>query len=71
MQQLQGDRPAPASAVRCPSCGSTDVAAIPLSLIQSKYYQCVVCIVTFRVAPENGEYADIDRFNRDFPGSGA
>jgi hypothetical protein len=49
-------------AIKCPSCGSTDVAAVPLSLIETKYYKCGNCIVTFR-APSQGERPDIDRFN--------
>jgi DNA-directed RNA polymerase subunit RPC12/RpoP len=53
-----------ATAVRCPSCGSTDVTAIPLSLIQAKYYKCVTCIVTFRALSREEEPADIERFNR-------
>jgi DNA-directed RNA polymerase subunit RPC12/RpoP len=59
MQQAEGG-----TAVQCPSCGSTNVTAIPLSLIEARYYKCAACTVTFRAASRNEEPADIDRFNQ-------
>jgi DNA-directed RNA polymerase subunit RPC12/RpoP len=54
----------PTPAIQCPACGSTNVAAVPLSLIEAKYYKCGNCVVTFRVSPQQQERPDIERFNR-------
>jgi hypothetical protein len=56
----------PTPEIQCPSCGSTDVAAVPLSLIEAKYYKCGNCVVTFRAPSREGERPDIARFNQGF-----
>jgi hypothetical protein len=52
------------AALQCPSCGSTNAAPIPLSLIQARYYKCGNCVVTFRAPPHHDDRPDIERFNR-------
>jgi transposase-like protein len=52
--------------LKCPACGSIDVAAIPLSLIESRYYKCQACVVTFRELAEAEEPADVERLNQAF-----
>jgi DNA-directed RNA polymerase subunit RPC12/RpoP len=54
----------PTPAIQCPSCGSTNVAAVPLSLIEAKYYKCGNCVVTFRAQPQEKDRPDIERFNQ-------
>jgi len=53
--------------VKCPSCGSAIVDLIPLSLIESRYYQCRSCPATFRDnASADGVAApDFDRITQD------
>jgi predicted RNA-binding Zn-ribbon protein involved in translation (DUF1610 family) len=50
--------------LQCPSCGSTKVTAVPLSLISTRYYQCGNCVVTFRAPATKDEYPDLERFNQ-------
>jgi DNA-directed RNA polymerase subunit RPC12/RpoP len=64
MQQIEGGTAESTPAVQCPSCGSQDVAAIPLSLIEAKYYKCAACVITFRALLKQEPPADIERFNR-------
>ena len=52
--------------VKCPACGSVDVAAIPLFLIESRYYKCRTCVVTFRESGKAQEPADVERLNQAF-----
>jgi transposase-like protein len=56
---------AEARAVTCPACGSTNVAGIPLSLIQARYFKCGDCVVTFREITDD-DAPDIERFNTGF-----
>jgi hypothetical protein len=49
--------------IKCPSCGSSNVAPIPLSLIAGQYYKCGSCVVTFRASPPVEEPPDVGRFN--------
>lgn len=58
-----GARPA---VVKCPACGSVSVAAIPLFLIESRYYKCLTCVVTFRESSEANEPADVERLHQAF-----
>lgn len=51
-------------AVQCPSCGSTNVAPVPLSMIPATYYKCGNCVVTFRAMTKTDEHPDIERFNQ-------
>ncbi len=57
---------ATSAAVACPACGSTNVVAIPLSLIRSRYFKCGTCVVTFREIADDIEAPDIERFNTGF-----
>lgn len=47
----------------CPSCGSSLVAQISLTLIPALYYECTGCKLTFRHPPVPPHPPDIDRFN--------
>ena len=51
--------------VKCPSCGSTNVVLIPLFLIESRYYQCQGCPVTFREIGQADSAPDFDRITQD------
>lgn len=50
--------------LKCPACGSSDAAAIQLSLIAARYYQCQKCVATFREAGRPQESAGNLRFSR-------
>jgi len=53
------------AAVKCPACGSTDIVAIPLAFIESRYYRCGACVATFRELAREHEPVDTFPLGRD------
>jgi hypothetical protein len=47
----------------CPSCGSAKTVPVNLWLIPSRYYECAICKLTFRLPQPHQDPPDVTRFN--------